>query len=97
MNVKRPRNIVFIFLWHCIIAAHKTLHETDMHPRPKDNKGVRTWLTAIGEGDLYELFKAQRLDMELILTLNDDTLKEIGVETFGQRQKIKRAISDHGK
>jgi class 3 adenylate cyclase len=55
-----------------------------MHERDRD---IRSILADVGLGDLAERFVAEHVDADLLRTLVDDDLKELGL-TLGQRKRL---------
>jgi len=51
------------------------------------------WLRGIGLPQYAELFRANDIDIELLGRLTSDNLKDIGVASFGHRQKLLEAIA----
>ena len=57
------------------------------------NQAVNGWLNEIGLSEYYGLFINSGCDdMETILSLTDDDLKELGIHKLGHRKKIMNHI-----
>ena len=54
---------------------------------------VREWLTAIGFAQYWQAFKENAIDWELLPKLDQEILKDIGVQAAGHRIRILQAIS----
>ena len=58
------------------------------------NQAVLGWLNEIGLNNYYWLFMNSGCDdLETILTLNDNDLREMGIEKLGHRKKIMNHIA----
>ncbi|ORX46273.1 PH-domain-containing protein [Hesseltinella vesiculosa] len=58
---------------------------------------VAIWLGLMGFSDMAPTFQDQEITGDILLELNVDTLKELGVSTFGKRFKISNAIKVLGE
>ncbi|KAI8075922.1 uncharacterized protein B0P05DRAFT_546934 [Gilbertella persicaria] len=58
-----------------------------------DVEQVATWLRSVGLDSVAENFIDQEITGDILLDLNIDTLKELGITTFGKRYKIMQAIT----
>jgi hypothetical protein len=54
---------------------------------------VRNWLEAIGLGQYAEAFEANDIDTDLLIRLDDQLLKDIGVASAGHRLRLRDAIA----
>lgn len=54
---------------------------------------VRRWLESIGLAQYADAFDANDIDMELLASVDDRTLKDIGVSSAGHRLRIRNAIA----
>jgi class 3 adenylate cyclase len=54
---------------------------------------VRDWLEAIGLGQYADAFEANDIDTDLLLRLDDQLLKDIGVSSAGHRLRLRDAIA----
>ena len=54
---------------------------------------VRDWLEAIGLGQYANAFEANDIDMDLLIRLDDQLLKDIGVASAGHRLRLRDAIA----
>ncbi len=57
---------------------------------------VAVWLEGLGLGRYARTFADNDIDFDLLGTLNDADLKEIGVASLGHRRKILTAASARG-
>jgi class 3 adenylate cyclase/tetratricopeptide (TPR) repeat protein len=53
---------------------------------------IREWLEKLGLGQYAVAFETNRIDGDLLAHLNDQILKDIGVEAAGDRMRILRAV-----
>nr|4RQN_A Chain A, Protein bicaudal C homolog 1 [Homo sapiens]4RQN_B Chain B, Protein bicaudal C homolog 1 [Homo sapiens]4RQN_C Chain C, Protein bicaudal C homolog 1 [Homo sapiens] len=51
----------------------------------------------LGLGKYTDVFQQQEIDLQTFLTLTDQDLKELGITTFGAREKMLLAISELNK
>ncbi|KAI8988852.1 hypothetical protein BDB01DRAFT_783364 [Pilobolus umbonatus] len=61
-------------------------------PEHWDMDQVAEWLNSVGLGSVASNFIDQEITGDILLDLNVDTLKELGIATFGKRYKIMQAI-----
>jgi len=54
---------------------------------------VRDWLEAIGLGQYADAFEANDIDTDLLIRLDDQLLKDIGVASAGHRLRLSDAIA----
>ena len=54
---------------------------------------VRDWLEAIGLGQYADAFEANDIDTDLLIRLDDQLLKDIGVASAGHRLRLRDAIA----
>jgi serine/threonine protein kinase/DnaJ-class molecular chaperone len=54
---------------------------------------VSEWLNQMGLGHLAEIFKKNDIDFEILRTLTDADLKELGIDSFGARRKIMSGLA----
>jgi class 3 adenylate cyclase len=54
---------------------------------------VRDWLEAIGLSQYGDAFEANDIDTDLLIRLDDQLLKEIGVASAGHRLRLRDAIA----
>ena len=54
------------------------------------------WLRRIGLAQYAEMFRANGIDGELLRRLTNDDLKDVGVVSFGHREKLLEAIAEFG-
>ena len=55
---------------------------------------VRDWLEAIGLGQYANAFEANDIDTDLLIRLDDQLLKDIGVASAGHRLRLRDAIAN---
>lgn len=60
------------------------------------NDPMKSFLENIGLLSLYDMFHNEDITMELLGTFTDVDLSSVGVSTYGNRQKILRAVADLG-
>eukprot|EP00127_Corallochytrium_limacisporum_P001857 Clim_evm12s88 gene=Clim_evmTU12s88 len=53
---------------------------------------VCSWVNSIGLPECVDNFRDHRVDYELLLTLNHDVLKDLGVHSIGKRVKILKEV-----
>ena len=54
---------------------------------------VRDWLEALGLGQYADAFDANDIDTDLLIRLDDQLLKDIGVSSAGDRLRLRDAIA----
>jgi hypothetical protein len=54
---------------------------------------VRNWLEAIGLDQYAAAFEANDIDTDLLVQIDDQLLKDIGVSSAGRRLRIRNAIA----
>ena len=54
---------------------------------------VRDWLEAIGLSQYADAFEANDIDKDLLIRLDDQLLKDIGVASAGHRLRLRDAIA----
>ena len=57
---------------------------------------IDSWLGEIGFAQYAEMFRANDIDIELLVRLTNDDLKDMGVVSLGHRKKLLEAIADLG-
>jgi hypothetical protein len=57
---------------------------------------IDSWLGGIGFAQYAEMFRANDIDIELLVRLTNDDLKDMGVVSLGHRKKLLEAIADLG-
>ncbi len=57
-------------------------------------ENIQTWLTDIGLGHLGELFIEQEVDFDVLETLTESDLKEMGITALGARKRLLKAIGE---
>ncbi|CAO3597691.1 unnamed protein product [Absidia cylindrospora] len=62
-------------------------------PEQWDVDGVCTWLKSVGLENAVDNFVEQEITGDILLDLNMDTLKELGISAYGRRYKIMTAIN----
>jgi predicted ATPase/class 3 adenylate cyclase len=55
---------------------------------------IAAWLRSLGLGEYASAFRDNDIDAQLLLTLNAEDLKELGVASIGHRRKLIDAIAD---
>ncbi|KAI7872834.1 hypothetical protein BDF14DRAFT_1716364 [Spinellus fusiger] len=82
------------------IAASR--HSVTSHQSTRINKGrpdawdvgqVAGWLKSMGMEAAAELFQEQEITGDILLELTVDSLKELGISTYGKRHKVMTAIN----
>lgn len=58
-----------------------------------DVQQVADWLRSVGFESVSQNFIDQEITGDILLDLNIDALKELGINTFGKRYKIMQAIT----
>lgn len=58
-----------------------------------DIEQVAEWLNSVGFSSVAQQFVDQEITGDILLELNIDALKELGISTFGKRYKIMQAIT----
>ncbi|EIE80009.1 hypothetical protein G6F46_011652 [Rhizopus delemar] len=58
-----------------------------------DTEQVAEWLNSVGFSSVAQQFVDQEITGDILLELNIDALKELGINTFGKRYKIMQAIT----
>ena len=53
---------------------------------------IRSWLTTIGLEHHADTFAKNEIDLEVLRTLTDPDLKELGIDALGARRKILTAV-----
>ena len=56
-------------------------------------QSVRQWLEGIGLGEYAEALERNRIDLEIAKELNDQDLRELGIEALGHRKRLLKAIA----
>ncbi|CAO3600571.1 unnamed protein product [Absidia cylindrospora] len=65
----------------------------DQAPELWDVPRVCAWLESVGLATAVDTFTEQEITGDVLLDLNMDTLKELGISAYGRRYKIMTAIS----
>ena len=55
---------------------------------------IETWLNNLELSEYIDIFKEESIDMEILLELTSEDLKEIGINKLGHRKIILKAISE---
>src|SRR6516164_2654285 len=55
---------------------------------------MRDWLEAIGLGQYADAFEANDIDTDLLIDIDDQLLKDIGVSSAGHRLRLRKAIAN---
>ena len=55
---------------------------------------IELWLNNLDLSEYISVFKEESIDMEVLLELTSDDLKEIGISKLGHRKIILKAISE---
>src|SRR6516165_4947246 len=55
---------------------------------------IRKWLESIGLRQYADAFEANDIDMELLRKVDDQTLKDIGMSSAGNRLRVRSAIAE---
>ncbi len=58
---------------------------------------IRQWLETLGLENYSDAFEENRIDADVLPTLTNDDLKDIGIVAVGDRRKLSNAISTLGK
>jgi len=58
-----------------------------------EKTGIKDWLEEIGMGEHWEKFESNKIDEDILQSMTDNDLKDIGVDALGDRKKICAAIS----
>ena len=58
-------------------------------------ESIRDWLERLDLGEYAEAFEENHLDLNLIVDLSDEDLRDLGVASMGHRKKLIRAIRSH--
>eukprot|EP00128_Syssomonas_multiformis_P010827 Colp12_sorted_trinity150504_noHs@12287 len=53
-----------------------------------DSEEVAAWLTKIGFPEFVQIFRDNHIDYEVLLVMNHELLKELGVDSVGKRVKL---------
>ena len=56
-------------------------------------RDIAEWLEELGLGEYVEAFAENRIDADVLPTLTNDDLKDIGVVAVGDRRKMLNAIT----
>ncbi|XP_052429558.1 bicaudal C homolog 2 [Carassius gibelio] len=72
-------------------------HLIGRSPSPSHADDLIELLTQLGLEKYIDIFQQQEIDYQTFLTLSDEDLKEVGVNTFGARRKMILAITDLSK
>jgi class 3 adenylate cyclase/predicted ATPase len=57
-------------------------------------KQIADWLEKLGMSEYAEQFAANDIDLDVLVDLTDQDLRELGVSSLGHRRKLLRAIAD---
>ncbi|KAF7726974.1 polar growth protein [Apophysomyces ossiformis] len=63
-------------------------------PEDWDTERVAAWLASVGLASVADNFIEQEITGDVLLDLTIDSLKELGITTYGKRHKIMHAISN---
>lgn len=58
---------------------------------------IRKWLASLNLSGYAEAFEANRIDLDLLPSLDHELLKELGVIPIGDRLRILKSAADLGK
>uniref|UniRef100_A0A8C1IAM4 Bicaudal C homolog 2 n=1 Tax=Cyprinus carpio TaxID=7962 RepID=A0A8C1IAM4_CYPCA len=72
-------------------------HLIGRSPSPSHADDLIELLAQLGLEKYIDIFQQQEIDYQTFLTLSDEDLKEVGVNTFGARRKMILAITDLSK
>ncbi|KAH3756788.1 hypothetical protein Pelo_11376 [Pelomyxa schiedti] len=67
--------------------------QPQQQPQPIGTYDMRGFLESNGLSHLVALFEKERIDMEVLVAMSADELRQLGVESFGDRKKIELALS----
>ena len=56
-------------------------------------QGIRRWLESLGLGELVGVFEENRITADILPTISNDDLKDMGVNALGDRRRILQAIA----
>ncbi|KAG0182148.1 polar growth protein [Apophysomyces sp. BC1034] len=65
----------------------------DGQPEDWSTDRVATWLQSVGLGMVADNFIEQEITGDILLDLTIDSLKELGISTYGKRYKVMNAIN----
>ena len=57
---------------------------------------ITAWLSALGLSQYAEVFQANDIGPDLLESLTDQDLRDLGVQSLGHRKKLLNAIADAG-
>ncbi len=57
-------------------------------------QGIRQWLEGLGLGEYADALERNRIDLEIARELNDQDLRELGIEALGHRKRLLKAIAE---
>ncbi len=57
---------------------------------------VEAWLNKLGLGELSEAFQVNRIDAQILPSLTNDDLKDLGIAALGDRKRLLAAIAELG-
>jgi hypothetical protein len=60
---------------------------------PPAQPHMASWPVKIGLPQVAELLQTEDIDGEVLLTLSEQDLKDLGVASFGQRRKLRTQLS----
>ncbi|XDV37704.1 hypothetical protein PO909_007267, partial [Leuciscus waleckii] len=78
-------------------GATVSRHLIGSSPSPAHADDLIELLAQLGLEKYIDIFQQQEIDYQTFLTLSDEDLKEVGVNTFGARRKMILAITDLSK
>ena len=61
--------------------------------KTKSELSIEEFLQNIELSKYIEIFKEEEVTMDILLTFNDDDLKNIGIDKYGPRKKILNSIT----
>ncbi len=57
---------------------------------------IKEWLNELGLGELSETFQVNRIDTQILPSLTNDDLKDLGIAALGDRKRLLAAIAELG-
>ncbi|KAI9264257.1 hypothetical protein BDA99DRAFT_508836 [Phascolomyces articulosus] len=79
-------------LQQLIAASMRISTLRDSSPEEWTIQQVASWLDTVGFQDIVDSFKDQEITGDVLLELTQQSLKELGISTFGKRYKLHSAI-----
>ncbi|KAI9498401.1 hypothetical protein BDB00DRAFT_447296 [Zychaea mexicana] len=91
-TTSRVGSVLKLNLQRTIAASLSTPALHDTSPEEWTIEQVASWLDTVGFKDMIDPFKDQEITGDVLLELTQQSLKELGIVTFGKRYKIHSAI-----